>query len=105
MITVDTSGAMSVRFYSVEEILNIQGKAVHRPASKTLVIWGVNLSGSPGVQDRCRLHLSEEEHARADRFGSAENRQRYIYAHGSLRVLLARYLNVRPAAIVFQQGA
>ena len=49
--------------------------------------------------------LAPDEHARAGRFLYEEDRRQYTVARGVLRSILARYLEVEPAAIEFRYGA
>jgi 4'-phosphopantetheinyl transferase len=49
--------------------------------------------------------LNEEERERAARFRFATDRKRFIVAHGALRVLLARYIDLRPRDVCFEVGA
>ena len=49
--------------------------------------------------------LSSDERARAARFVFEKDRRTYTVARGVLRSLLARYLDVEPAAIEFRYGA
>ncbi len=48
--------------------------------------------------------LSPEELARAGRFRRERDRRRYIFAHGVLRAILARYLDGTPAEVSFRYG-
>jgi 4'-phosphopantetheinyl transferase len=48
--------------------------------------------------------LSAEELAKAGRFGSERDRNRYIFAHGALRTILATYLKTTPGTPVFRYG-
>jgi len=45
--------------------------------------------------------LSEEERERAARFRLSRSRDRYVVAHGTLRLILADYVKDRPEAIAF----
>ena len=95
---------MPLSFRPVEEILDAQGWNICSLDAETIDVWGWTLDGSQGCEDRCRQYLSDEERVRAGRFLRDEDRQRYIFAHGSLRVLVGRYMNVEPGALVFQRG-
>jgi 4'-phosphopantetheinyl transferase len=48
--------------------------------------------------------LDTGERARAERFLHEVDRERYIFGHGLLRVLLGRYLNRPPGSIMLQRG-
>jgi 4'-phosphopantetheinyl transferase len=48
--------------------------------------------------------LSADELAKAGRFRSERDRNRYIHAHGCLRAILARYLKTTPGEPVFRYG-
>jgi 4'-phosphopantetheinyl transferase len=62
-------------------------------------IWKVSLAcgDSPDLD----ALLSDEERERASRFHFEKDRQRYRIAHASLRMILSRYLNLTPDALVF----
>jgi 4'-phosphopantetheinyl transferase len=71
---------------------------------ETIDVWGCSLEGSEADRQRCEGWLSEEERARAARFVHAEDQTRFILAHGSLRMILVRYLAAEPAALRFHVG-
>lgn len=58
----------------------------------------------PGIQEFAAV-LSREETARAQRFRSAQDRDRYIVFHGVLRSLLAAYLGCGPRQVDICKGA
>ncbi len=62
-------------------------------------MWRVPLTET--LVAKMRPTLSLEECARADRFHIARDRNRFIVARGSLRVILGSYLNQAPAAVNF----
>jgi 4'-phosphopantetheinyl transferase len=65
----------------------------------TIHVWTIDLDAAAArVPSLLRL-LSGEERARAARLRTTELRLRFVVAHGALRLILARYLNVEPAAI------
>ena len=68
-------------------------------AKNELHIWRVPLDESLATE--MRLMLSADECARADRFHFARDRNRFIVARGSLRLILGSYLNRAPAAVDF----
>jgi 4'-phosphopantetheinyl transferase len=68
------------------------------------VVWRVDLRLS---EDRLRgaaSCLSEEERARAARFGRSEDRHRFLASHAALRLILGRALGTDPAALAFVAG-
>jgi 4'-phosphopantetheinyl transferase len=59
-------------------------------------VWHVGLRGGSGTSARHLRVLSGEEKTRAGRFHFEPDANRFIYAHGALREVLARYVR-RPA--------
>ena len=93
-----------VTFPSVEHLAMIDHPAPVGLDDRTVHVWGFSLDGSAAALRRCRLWLSEEERARAERFIRRDDQLQYVFAHGGLRVLLARYAGVDPVALRFQAG-
>ncbi|MCX5723818.1 MAG: 4'-phosphopantetheinyl transferase superfamily protein [Nitrospirae bacterium] len=104
MPNAGSSEALPLPFQPVDAVLDAQGHDLYRLDATTIALWGVSLDGPQACQDRCRLLLSDEERARAGRFIRDEDRHRYIFAHGSLRLLLGHYLNIEPGAVTLQLG-
>ena len=76
------------------------------PANLTLSenqvhVWRVFLNASQEVRASMERVLSEEERTRAARFYFERDRQSWIIAHGVLRLLLARYLQLEPQKLLF----
>jgi 4'-phosphopantetheinyl transferase len=71
-----------------------------RVAPGDVHVWLAALDCEPALLERLQSTLNDKEHARAARFKVARDRDRYATAHGTLRVILGRYLEVRPADIV-----
>lgn len=64
-------------------------------------VWRAVLDlDKPGLDSLLHL-LVAEERARADRFHFRIHRDRFIVARGSLRILLARYLEMEPSELRF----
>ena len=72
--------------------LDLPANAVH--------VWRVDLRVSPDNVQRLAGTLSRAERARAARFRFPEHRRRFIAAHGALRDILSRYLNVSARNII-----
>jgi 4'-phosphopantetheinyl transferase len=64
-------------------------------------IWRVTLELPTVNPNLLRDLLSSNERARAERFVFSQHRDRFIVAHGFLRVILSSYLNCSPAEIAF----
>lgn len=64
-------------------------------------IWRVFLDVASDSVHSAESTLSADESERASRFHFAEDRQRFILAHASLRRILSRYLRREPQEIIF----
>src|SRR5574337_1628623 len=64
-------------------------------------VWRAPLSATQDVRASMERVLSEEERKRAARFHFERDRQSWIIAHGILRMLLARYLQLEPQQVRF----
>ncbi|HEU4503250.1 MAG TPA: hypothetical protein VFR79_00360, partial [Nitrospira sp.] len=94
----------TMTFPSVAELTN--GPTVPVSVDTGMIdVWSCSLEGSETVRQRCESWLSEEERARASRFVRAEDQRRFTLAHGGLRVILARYIGVKPVELRFQVGS
>ncbi len=68
-------------------------------------VWRASLDSSAEALERCFSLLAAEERERAARFYSDADRQRFIAARGTLRILLSRYLNVAPESITLNYNS
>ena len=68
-------------------------------------VWTLRLDLDRAAQDRLEPLLSAEEVARARRFVHQTDRRRYVCAHGLLRLVLSKYLNLQPEEVAFETGA
>jgi 4'-phosphopantetheinyl transferase len=73
-------------------------------AEDEIQIWFVRLTGSDEAAAACGSVLGEEEVARAERFHFPHLRREFTFAHGVLRLLLARYLGEDAKHIRFAYG-
>ncbi len=64
-------------------------------------LWVIPLDVPVPLWDRLSQILSPEEQRRAQRFYFAKDRHRYVVTRGTLRLLLAKYLQVPAETIVF----
>lgn len=74
------------------------------PENEEVHVWSARVGESlPQLPEFERL-LSLTERQKAARFLRPGDRERYVVAHGVLRQLLAQYLLIAPAEIVFEAG-
>ena len=75
----------------------------HRPAlaQDEIHLWCMSLNLPARRLDALHSLLSEDEQARAARFRIGDVRDHFIAARGTLRVVLACYLDLRPAEVRF----
>jgi 4'-phosphopantetheinyl transferase len=66
-------------------------------------VWRIDLSVSIGAE--WESLLSEDEHHRAERFRFDRDRRRFMVGRSALRSILARYLLIDPAELIFQVNA
>jgi 4'-phosphopantetheinyl transferase len=70
-------------------------------ANNEVHTWRATLELPPAHLNVVRQLLDSDERERAERFVFAQHRNRYIVAHGFLRVILSSYLDCSPAEIAF----
>lgn len=75
------------------------------PDTASVGVWTARLDREPSELRRLAGSLSNDEHARAERFVFEVHRRRFVAARGLLRALLGRELGVAPAALVFDYAA
>jgi 4'-phosphopantetheinyl transferase len=81
----------------------------HPPCSLTLPqnevhVWRANLGVDPIDLEEMRATLTSDERARAARFLFPKDQQHFVAARGTLRMILARYLDRAPAQFEFCYG-
>lgn len=64
-------------------------------------VWRFSLDRQPADLERLAATLRDDELPRAARFSLAELRHRFVAGRGLLRVILGRYLNMRPELLQF----
>jgi 4'-phosphopantetheinyl transferase len=65
-------------------------------------IWINELDCTETTIRQKKLLLSPEEHSRAERFLRKLDHDRYVFAHGRTREILAKYLDCTPNAIAYE---
>lgn len=72
--------------------------------TNSVQVWCVCLDSPPLPMSALEDTLDRSEYARASNFHFQRHRLRYVAARGLLRMLLGRYLNVDPSAVLIQYG-
>lgn len=67
--------------------------------------WCASVDVAPEVRARLYATLSSDERERSARFRFERDRRRFIVAHGALREVLGRYLQVSPGRIRYAYNA
>lgn len=67
-------------------------------------VWRASLAQPSAVQQQLAALLSADERDRAARFHFARDRRRFTAGRGILRLLVARYLAIDPAHVLFEYG-
>jgi 4'-phosphopantetheinyl transferase len=93
-----------ILFQSIERLADTSRQDPIRLEPNTIHLWGIELDGSRGCQERCTSWLDEVEGRRAARFVRAEDRERFVFAHGGIRAVLSRYLGISPDLVGFDRG-
>lgn len=76
-----------------------------RLASDEVHCWCARLNVPPDTYARLYATLTSDERSRSARFRSRSDHHHYIVAHGVLRDLLGRYLQVPPGCIRYRYNA
>ena len=74
------------------------------PGDEEVHVWQAGLEMSAGWLDELRATLSADELTRAAHFHFARDRARFVAAHGIVRDILGRYLEVAPARLEFSSN-
>jgi 4'-phosphopantetheinyl transferase len=67
-------------------------------------VWRGSLNGNQRTLPVLHRTLAQEEQAKSCQFRLERDRNRYIFAHGVLRTILAGYMGSRPRELVFRYG-
>ena len=68
----------------------------------TVHVWRATLDDSPERASRYRSYLSADELTRANRCRTPHPQYQFVVTRGILRMLLSRYMKVRPAQLQFE---
>jgi 4'-phosphopantetheinyl transferase len=100
MHSVDSAAPVTLVCMEPERVLRIRNAFSLPPGNVHL--WAMSLPDQTSARDRCEGTLSLEERVRANRFVLAEDRSRFILAHGLMRHLLGLYLGCAPGEVEFR---
>jgi 4'-phosphopantetheinyl transferase len=67
----------------------------------TVHVWITDCDAESGHRPRCLAATTDAERERAARFHRREDGERFLFAHGTLRLILADYLQADPLALRF----
>jgi phosphopantethiene--protein transferase domain len=73
--------------------------------SQTVHIWQTNLTRSPQHLEFYQSILADDELKRARRFKFERDKQAFVIARGTLRMILSHYLNLSPKQIKFKYSS
>ena len=73
-------------------------------ANRVVHVWQIQLDRSEIAINQLVSLLSDEEQIRAKHFYFDKDRNRFIIAHGSLRIILASYLNIPADKLIFSSN-
>ena len=90
--TIERMNPVAPTWHTPPDPLRLPDDEVH--------VWRIELDRSDG-RARLEFLLSDDEKKRAHRFRSKTHQSRYIIGRGSLRAILARYVNQGPERLVF----
>jgi 4'-phosphopantetheinyl transferase len=68
-------------------------------------VWRVSLSDEETRSPAFESELSDEERERGGRFHSRSDAEKFITAHGALRMILGAYAGMRPRELMFSRSA
>ena len=87
----------------VKPLLPWWGLAPKTPvlSSEEVHVWSAKLDQTASRVHNLQQTLDGNERARAERFYFRRDRNHFIVAHGLLRVILSRYLNIEPGDLRF----
>lgn len=72
--------------------------------NKSVNLWLINVATDAQIAQQLKDTLNEDELKRTERFAFEKDRNQFITAHGTLRTVLAKYLETTPAEIQFKKS-
>jgi len=94
-----------ISFQSIEHLTDTRRQDHICLEQNAVHLWGIKLDGAQRCLERCTGWLDEVERHQAARLVREDTRQRYVLAHGGLRMVLSRYLDVDPDRITLDRSA
>ena len=80
---------------------SIEGRSLSLPGDDVVDVWTIWIPDAVAYTETFERILSSDEIQKAARFLRTEDRTRYVVAHGFLRKLLGKYLEMEPTALSF----
>ena len=96
---------MNVHRLAPDAILRPPGAAIARPKPEEVHVWLCDLNLFAPQEASICAFLSPEEMARAAHLRDLRGRFAFVMGRGLLRLILAKYLGLQPAAIRFQYSS
>ena len=91
--------SVTVEFFTIHELFEMSVACRRSNLASAIDIWPLILAGEDAEYGCCLDWLDLPERERAARFLRRQDRERYVLAHGGLRFILGRYLNLAPARV------
>jgi 4'-phosphopantetheinyl transferase len=93
-----------ISFQSIERLADAKHQDPMGLEPNAVHLWGIELDGASLCLERCAGWLDELERQRAARLVREDLRRHYVIAHGVLRAVLSRYLDVSPELVEFDRS-
>lgn len=94
---------MQIKLYRIEEP-QLDSYAPFFLERETIHVWQAFVPHFDGCLEKLEMLLSRDERLKSDQFYFEKDRALFVVAHGILRKLLGRYLDILPDHVLFEKG-